>query len=109
MMKERRMMTGLMSLTFMHVLLIEVCIAGWEKLHRKQNQQNHLQEAVRVSQIRGLQTPEYQRVHLDQDYQSATKLSKEIEEQVKVAELMAEEWSSGYGNERKASKDSGQS
>ena len=41
-------------------------------------------------QIRELQTPEYQRVHLDQDYQSATKLSKEIEEQVKVAELMAE-------------------
>ena len=67
-MKERRMVTGLMKLLPRNVPLRERCIAGWEKLHRKPNE-NHLQEAVRVFQIKEVGTPEYQIVLIDQGHQ----------------------------------------
>ena len=58
------MMNAFIKLTPKHVPLREKYIAGWEKLHRKPNQQNHLQEAVRVFQISEVGTPEHQRIQI---------------------------------------------
>ena len=51
-------------------------IGGWEKLHIKPTQQNQLQEAVGVFQIREVGTSEYQRGHVNQGQQKTQNLQR---------------------------------
>ena len=108
-------MTGLMKLIPRHIPLRERCIAGWEKLHRKPTQ-NHLQEAVRVFQIKEVGIPEYQRDLIDSGHQRTQDCQRKRDRRTgKISwvdgwsftlagKISDPEWSSSYGNEREASK-----